>query len=85
MVSPWSLPLLIFPCTIKSRSSLLALAHRGNPGKRAVKWFWWWWSYPETYHYSKFLGKSIHYFSSHSLEGQTELPTQANSLAPPHT
>ena len=35
----WSvcLPLLIFPCTIKSRSSLLALAHPGGPGKRAVK------------------------------------------------
>jgi len=32
------LPLLIFPCTIKSRSSLLALAHPGGPGKRAVKW-----------------------------------------------
>ena len=36
----WSvcLPLLIFPCTIKSRSSLLAPAHPGGPGKRAVKW-----------------------------------------------
>ena len=32
------LPLLIFPCTIKSRSSLLAPAHLGGPGKRAVKW-----------------------------------------------
>jgi len=34
----WSLclPLLIFPCTIKS-SSLLAPAHPGGPGKRAVK------------------------------------------------
>jgi len=31
------LPLLIFPCTIKSRSSLLAPAHLGDPGKRAVK------------------------------------------------
>jgi len=31
------LPLLIFPCTIKSRSSFLALAHPGGPGKRAVK------------------------------------------------
>ena len=30
------LPLLIFPCTIKSRSSLLAPAHPGGPGKRAV-------------------------------------------------
>jgi len=38
----WSvcLPLLIFPCTMKSRSSLLALAHPGGPGKRAVKWLW---------------------------------------------
>ena len=38
----WSvcLPLLIFPCTIKSRSSLLAPAHPGAPGKRAVKRLW---------------------------------------------
>ena len=38
----WSvcLRLLIFPCTIKSRSSLLAPAHPGGPGKRAVKWLW---------------------------------------------
>jgi len=32
------LPLLIFPCTIKSRGFLLAPAHPGRPGKRAVKW-----------------------------------------------
>ena len=39
----WSvyLPLLIFPCTIKSRSSLPALDHPGAPGKRAVKQLWW--------------------------------------------
>jgi len=30
---PVCLPLLIFPCTIKSRSSLLALAHPGGPKK----------------------------------------------------
>ena len=36
------LPLLIFPCTIKSRSSLLALAHLGGPGKRAIKRLWCW-------------------------------------------
>jgi len=38
----WSvcLPLLIFPCTIKSRRSLLAPAHLGGPGKRAVKRLW---------------------------------------------
>ena len=38
----WSvlLPLLISPCTIKSRSSLLAPAHPGGPGKRAVKRLW---------------------------------------------
>jgi len=38
----WSvcLLLLIFPCTIKSRSSLLAPAHPGGPGKRAVKRLW---------------------------------------------
>jgi len=34
------LHLLIFPCTIKSRSSLLAPAHPGGPEKRAVKWLW---------------------------------------------
>jgi len=36
----WSvcLPLLIFPCTIKSRSFLLAPAHPGGPGKRVEKW-----------------------------------------------
>jgi len=38
----WSvcLPLLISPCTIKSRSSLLAPSHPGGPGKRAVKRLW---------------------------------------------
>ena len=43
----WSvcLPLLIFPCTIKSRSSLLAPAHLGGPGKRAIKWLCWWWQW----------------------------------------
>jgi len=35
------LPLLISPCTIKSRSSLLAPADLGGPGKRAVKRLWW--------------------------------------------
>ena len=41
----WSvyLPLLVFPCTVKSRSSLLAPAHPGGPGKKAVKQLWWWW------------------------------------------
>jgi len=46
----WSvcLPLLIFPCTVKFRSSLLAAAHPGGPGKRAVKRLWWfheWWRF----------------------------------------
>ena len=27
-------------CTVKSRSCLLAPAHPGGPGKRAVKWLW---------------------------------------------
>jgi len=36
------LPLLIFPCTIKSRSSLLALPDPGGPGKRPAKRLWWW-------------------------------------------
>jgi len=31
--------LLIFPCTRKSRSFLLAPAHPGDPAKRAVKWW----------------------------------------------
>ena len=35
-----SLHLLIFPCTMKFRSSLLAPAHPGDPRKRAVKWLW---------------------------------------------
>jgi len=30
-----------FPCTMKSRSSLLAPSHPGGPVKRAVKWLWW--------------------------------------------
>jgi len=34
------LPLLIFPCIIKSRSSLLALAHPGGTGKRTIKRLW---------------------------------------------
>jgi len=37
---PLCLPLLIFPCTIKSRSSLLAPAHPGGLEKRAVKRLW---------------------------------------------
>jgi len=39
----WSvcLPLLIFLCTIKSKSSLLAPSHPGGPGKRAIKRLWW--------------------------------------------
>jgi len=43
-----SLPLLIFPCTIKSRSFLLAPANPGGPGKRAVKMVvvWWWYVCP---------------------------------------
>jgi len=47
--SGWSmcLSLLIFPCTIKSTSSLLAPAHPGGPGKMAVRRLWWfvvvWW------------------------------------------
>jgi len=38
----WSvcLSLLISPCTISSRSSLLAPAHPGGPGKRAIKRLW---------------------------------------------
>ena len=34
------LPLLILPCTIKSRSSLLAPAYPGGPRKRAIKRLW---------------------------------------------
>ena len=40
----WSmcLPLLILPCTIKSRSCLLVPSDPGAPGKRAVKRLWSW-------------------------------------------
>jgi len=31
---------VIFPCSIKSRNSLLAMAHLGGPGKRAVYRLW---------------------------------------------
>jgi len=38
----WSLCLLvlIFPCSIKFRNCLLAPAHLGGPGKRAIKWLY---------------------------------------------
>jgi len=36
-----SVSLLIFHCTIKSRSFLLAPAHPGGPGKTAIKRLWW--------------------------------------------
>ena len=41
--SGWSvfLPLLIFPCSLKSRSSLLAPAHRVVPEKGPLKRLWW--------------------------------------------
>jgi len=42
VLEPLLCHVLIFPCTIKSRSSLLAPAHPGGPGERAVKWLWWW-------------------------------------------
>jgi len=47
------LPLLIFPCTTKSRSSLLAPAHLGGPTKMAVKRLWWWWLCVFVYMYVK--------------------------------
>jgi len=37
------LPLLVFPCTIKFRSSLLAPAHSGGPRKWAAKDLCVWW------------------------------------------
>jgi len=54
----WSvcLPLLIFRCTIKSRSSLLAPAHPGGPGKRAVKRCG---AVVVTMHYNAFAAKGI--------------------------
>jgi len=33
------LPLLVFPCSRKSRGFLLAPAHPGGPGKRAINWW----------------------------------------------
>jgi len=38
VVPRWMVGVSAFPCTIKSRSSLLAPAHLGGPGKRAIKW-----------------------------------------------
>jgi len=51
----WSmcLPLLISPCTIKSRSSLHAPAHPGGPRKRAVKWLWFLVSFLKKVHVNK--------------------------------
>jgi len=39
------MPLLVFPCTIQSRSFLLAPAHQGGSGKRAIKWWLFRWTW----------------------------------------
>jgi len=47
------LPLLIFPCTIKTRGSFLVPAHPGGPRKTAVKQLWcvvWWISHVPNSH-----------------------------------
>ena len=66
--SGWSmcLPLLIFPCTIRSRSSLLAPAYPGGPGKRAVKQLWWWCLWPVASSLYIMLGPRIFFFCSHT-------------------
>jgi len=58
----WSvcLPLLIFPRTMKSRSSLLVPAHPGGPGKRAVKRLWWWWCGPCLSKYATLCLSGLH-------------------------
>ena len=57
----WSvcLPLLIFLCTMKSRSSLLAPAHPGGPRKRAIKRLWWYIDRP------RLVWRSYSTYSSH--------------------
>jgi len=64
----WSvcLPLLIFLCTIKSRCSVLAPAHPGGPGKRAVKRLWLIIQYKE--HFGIYLP------SVHISEGELNIP-----------
>ena len=56
------LPLLIFPCTIRSRISLLAPAHPGGPGKRAVKWLWWYAGNVSLLVFSVFFGLTKNFF-----------------------
>jgi len=69
------LPLLIFPCTIKSRSSLLAPGHPGGPRKGAEKGpengcgvvvLWWWILQSESLH----GGCSISYVRSHMADNE---------------
>ena len=46
------------PCTMKSRSSLLAPAHPSGPGKMAIKRFVWWWLF--IYLYTKHrIGQNV--------------------------
>jgi len=53
------LPLLTFPCTTKPRSSLLAPAHPGGPGKRAVKWLWHGFCYNSVKYEANFVNLSM--------------------------
>jgi len=59
----WSvcLPLLIFPCTMKSRSSLLAPAHLGGPAKRAIERLWWW--FLVSYHVTSNFAQCRYYWT----------------------
>jgi len=81
----WSvcLPMLIFSCTIKSRSSLLALAYPGGPGKRAVKRLWCgvvWYKLQQKFHtalvYRSPFKRLVRHLSS-MAEADAE-PTQAS-------
>jgi len=82
----WSLclSLLIFPCTIKSRSSLLSPAHPDGPRKRAVKWLWWCsgcTSFPgSTRVFNSKASQSVQPFLQDSLVWQTDRQTERQTM-----
>jgi len=81
----WSvcLPLLIFPCTIKSRSSLLAPAHPGGSGKRAVKRLWCSGGYLLTYLLTRQAMLSV--LCSRQLDSRTPPTVCSTYSCTPHT
>jgi len=68
------LPPLIFPCTTKSRSSLLAPAHPGCPGKTAVKRLWWWLKYDR-------MREDIRYTCDVSSTGTYPIPSNIHHVS----